>query len=332
MSVNPWADGYRVTAQHHIDQLPAGSLKGKVALVTGCTSGIGIPTARALVRGGATVFITGRKRSVLETVRDELNAEVKKNDGASNSGSPVKAIVMDLSSLSSVRAGAKEFLSQSSSLHILVENAGVMALNYKLNDDGLDMQFATNHIGHFLLFQLLKDVMLASAPSRLIVVSSAGHYLVNSPSEGIDYSRLPSVPAKDYSKMGAYQQSKLANVLVAQEVSKRYATQGLTAYSVHPGTIRTGLVTEVTSNSILFRMLIWLMSPLCKTSEQGAGTSVYCAVTPGIEQHAGQFFDCSHVTDRVKQDNIPAGESEKLWKWSEEWIQKHSEPMNHQHH
>jgi NAD(P)-dependent dehydrogenase (short-subunit alcohol dehydrogenase family) len=295
-----------VIQKHHVD------LSGKTALVTGCTSGIGIEIARALASARATVFITGRNVTALNIVRDQLNAQLRSR------GLPeaVHSLDFDLSSMTSVRAAAASFKAQANQLHILVLNAALMAVDYGLSAEGLDMQMAVNHVANFLLFTLLRDVLLASAPARVVSVSSSAFYQLGPPR--LDYSRLPSVPAERYKAMAAYQQSKLANVLFARQVHALYAGQGLTAYSLHPGVIRSGL------QAGMIRVIISLVSPFLKSTAQGAATPVYCATAPGLEGQSGEFFaDCA-VTDRLAQSKITQADAEELWAWSDRLVQQHA--------
>ena len=305
---------YRTTALDLIRRFNS-DLTGKTALITGCTTGIGVDTARALAAAHCTVFIHGRNTTALHTVRDQLNAELK------SAGQPpsVHAVVFDLADLPSIRAGAADFLRRSPHLHLLVLNAGVMGLPYSVSQAGVDMQFAVNHVGHFLLFQLLTPALLASTPARVVVLSSMAHTWGM---KRIDYSRLPSVPAAQYSGLGAYQQSKLANIFFAQEVHRRYATQGLTAYSVMPGGIKTGLQDDATA--MWMHVLMWVFARGMKTVPQGAATSVYCAVAPGLETASGEYFNNSHVTDAVARLKLPEEETRKLWEWTEKFVADHA--------
>ena len=309
-----WDADYRTTAKdviqrYHVD------LTGKTALITGCTSGIGVDTARALAHANATLFIAGRNATTLTTTRDQLNAELKQAGKAER----VHSLLCDLSELPSVRLAAAEFLSHSSALHLLVCNAGLMALRYRTSPAGADMQFAVNHIGHQLLFTLLQPALLASAPSRVVVVSSGAHTWG---APRIDYTRLPSTPASSYSPWGAYQQSKLANILFALEIHHRFSTQGLTAYSLHPGAINTGLQEEVQSTAMHF--VLWLFARAFKTIPQGAATSVYCAAAPGLEAASGQYFNNCKLTEAVEKLQLAEDEPKRLWEWTEQFIAQHS--------
>jgi NAD(P)-dependent dehydrogenase (short-subunit alcohol dehydrogenase family) len=302
---------YRTTAQQIITRYHT-DLTGKTAFITGCTSGIGVETARALAHANATVFISGRNAAALSSTRDALNAELKQAGKAEL----VRSVVCDLSLLSSVRTAAADFHSQSPTLHLLICNAGLMASKYAVNADGVDMQFAVNHIGHWLLFTLLQPTLLRSAPSRVVAVSSSAHGFG---APHIDYSRLPSVSQSAYSPWGAYQQAKLANILFAQEIQRRYAAAGITAYSLHPGGIRTGLQ-EDTPVAATF---MWLLSPMLKSVEAGASTTVYCAVAPDIA--GGEYYKDCTVTQQLTALKLTDGqEADKLWKWTEDFVAQHS--------
>ncbi|KAM0425341.1 hypothetical protein ACHAPT_009397 [Fusarium lateritium] len=212
------------------DEGRRGNMNGKVFLITGCSSGIGVETARAAAATGAKVFLAVRSLergqaacgSILEPGRVEL-------------------LQLDTSSAASVRAAAAEFLRRSPILNILICNAGVMAIPEREESvDGFEKQLATNYLGHFLLFWLLKDAMLkASAPefnSRLINVSSAGHH-----ASEIQFDDLNLVQDGAYEAWGAYGQSKLAQIYMANLVERKYAAQGLHALSLMPGGIITNL-------------------------------------------------------------------------------------------
>ncbi|KAK1986222.1 short-chain dehydrogenase [Colletotrichum cereale] len=264
------------------DQGLVGKWAGKVAVVTGCSpGGLGPETARALHVTGADVYMT---------VRDVAKGEEVAKDILSD-GQPgkVEVIELDLGSLESVRRGAKEFLSKSDRLNVLVNNAGVMACPKGKTVDGFETQFGTNHLGHFLLFQLLKPALLASSTpefnSRVVSVSSSGHRQGRIQFEDLNFER-----AVEYHPWAAYGQSKLANVLFANELDRRYGPEGLHALSLMPGGIRTPLQrhTEELMGAMLKRPEIarWTKSP-----EQGAATSVWAAVAAELEGRGGVYLD-----------------------------------------
>ncbi|KAL8929134.1 MAG: hypothetical protein Q9172_000569 [Xanthocarpia lactea] len=258
-----------------------GKLSDKVVLITGCSSGIGIETAKAMAATGAKVFCT---------VRD-----VKKGESALAGLKPEQVVLinMDLNSLDSVRSAAESILSQTPTLNILINNAGIMAVpNLVKTADGFESQFGTNHLAHFLLFQLLKSTLLASSTpgfhSRVINLSSSGHRA--GPLQIGNYN----FENGKYSPWAAYASSKTANIYMANEVERRYREEGLHGLSVMPGGIMTGLqghVPEAVRAS-------WDTEPqfknFCKSPAQGAATSVYAALSKEWEGRGGRYLeDCA---------------------------------------
>lgn len=201
-------------------------LSGKVVIVTGCTSGTGICTAQQLVKQKATVIMASRKAAEGEKIAQEVGGVF---------------MLLDLASLQSVRDFAKAFLEKFSRLDILVNNAGIMMPPLSQTQDGFELQMGTNHFGHFLLTELLKETLEKSAPSRVVILASCAAAPC-SPKIGtnceIDFSDL-HWKSRKYHAGEAYAQSKLANVLHAMEIPKRY--NGVTAYAVHPGWVQTKL-------------------------------------------------------------------------------------------
>lgn len=220
----------RPTAHQIIkDEGLEGKLSEKVVLITGCSSGLGIETARAMSATGAKVYCC---------VRNTTKGE-KALEGILEPGR-VELLTLDLNVLDSVRACAKDFLSKSKQLNLLINNAGIMATpTLEKTADGFEGQFGTNHLAHFLLFQLLKPTLLASATpefvSRVVALSSMGHR-----SAGVQFDNY-TFEKGDYSAWKAYGQSKTANIYMANEIDRRYGSKGLHALSLHPGGIMTGL-------------------------------------------------------------------------------------------
>ena len=260
-------DDARLTALQIVrDESLESELSDKTILITGCSSGLGIETARALAATGATLFLT---------VRNPEKAKRALSDILSSDH--VHLLEMDLESLASIRAGAAAFLRQSSTLNVLITNAGVRHLPEGRTRDGFERQFGINHLGHFLLFNLLRSTLLASSTpsfhSRVVVLSSTAHR------DGvIHFDDLQLRAPGAYTPRTAYGQSKLANVYMANEIERRYGASGLHGVSVHPGGIRTGLQKngggiweflswEIISN--LRRVLKCVKSPA-----QGAATTV----------------------------------------------------------
>ncbi|CAG7558006.1 unnamed protein product [Fusarium equiseti] len=257
-----------------------GKLTDKVILITGGNSGIGLETAKVLHATGATIYITARSVDKIEKAIQEIKAWPE-----AKSEAPVYGIEMRLDSFASVRAGAKEFLEKEKKLNILVLNAGTMATPEGRTEDGFETQFGTNHLGHFLLFQLLKPALSAgstpSFQSRVISLSSKGHRLNPVRFDDYNFEKEP------YNPWLAYAQSKTANIYFATELERRYGDQGIHALSVHPGAIRTNLARHIDIKSLNFSDE---MAQYYKSPEQGAATSVYAALSKDWEGKGGKYL------------------------------------------
>ena len=271
-------------------------LDGKTVVITGGNTGIGKETAVDLAKRGARVIIGCRN---LEKGKAALK-EIQERSGSTD----VFLEKIDLASLDSVRKFAKSILKSERRLDILINNAGVMACDYQKTEDGFEMQFGTNHLGHFLLTMLLLDLIKKSAPSRIINVSSLGHSMG---SGKINFDDIHW--EKTYSAWPAYYNSKLANVLFTRELSKRLEGSHVTANSLHPGAVRTELGRHTIYSSAIFYPIIWYT---CKTPEQGAQTTIYCAVAEEMEGVSGKYLaDCAiKEPSKGAQDDDAA---RKLW-------------------
>ncbi|KAG6545478.1 hypothetical protein Mapa_013080 [Marchantia paleacea] len=266
---------------------------GLTAIVTGGFGGIGEDTARVLALRGAYVVIAGRN---LEDGRKAKDGILKKVPGAK-----VEIMELDLSSLTSVRRFSNEFLAKNVPLNILINNAGVMYFPYQLSVDGVEMHFSTNHLGHFLLTNLLLDKMKETAKvtgteGRIVNISSLAHNM--SYRGGIQFERLNE--KSGYVSLFAYGQSKLANILHANELTKRLKEEGanVTANSLHPGEIKTAIMT--------------FYSPFMKSIPQGAATTCYLALHPSLNGVGGEYFNNCNVSarsDYAKSDEL----AKKLW-------------------
>ena len=263
-----------------------GKLQGKVAFITGCSSGIGIETARAISATGATVYAA---------VRDLEKGKVALGDILSPGR--VELIKLDLSSLSSIRECVKDFLTKSSTLNILINNAGVMAWPESRTADGFEMHFGTNHLGPFLLFNLLKPTLLASSTpsfnSRVVNVSSTGHRYTQ-----IHFDN-PNLTG-EYEPFIAYGQSKLANIYMANELDRRYGSKGLHALSVHPGGIWSGLQRHMPDDE----MKAWNTPQVdvhMKSPAQGAATTVWAAIAREWEGKGGKYLEDCQVSPPVEE-------------------------------
>ncbi len=248
-------------------------LTGKVAIVTGANSGIGLEAALALARKGAHVVIASRN---LEKC-DETAAQIR----ARTPACLLEVIRLDLADLATVRAFASAFRDGHDRLHLLVNNAGVMAIPYRKTVDGFEMQFGTNHLGHFALTGLLLDIILNTPGARVVIVSSSAHTMGSVRFDDLQRQR-------SYSKWEAYGQSKLANLLFAYELQRRFAAIGANAMSVaaHPGYAATNLQT-VGPQMEGARLQLWGMKLanrlLAQSKEMGALPTLYAATAPDVQ-------------------------------------------------
>jgi NAD(P)-dependent dehydrogenase (short-subunit alcohol dehydrogenase family) len=257
-------------------------LKGKTYIVTGGNSGIGRVTVEQLAKQGATVVLACRRPEDGERVRSEILSSGVKGT--------IEVLVVDLGDLSSVRAFTQKFLSKYKKLDGLVNNAGVMNTPAGKTKDGFETQFGTNHLGHFLLTELLLDVLKASAPSRIVNLSSCYHDIAMGRKGEIDFEDLQFEKRK-YDGWKAYAQSKLANLLHARELAKRLSGSGVTAVSVHPGWVRTRL--------IRMSMPLWLqdfaLKPLLRLGGmiepwEGTQSTLFALLAPEVVSQSGAFF------------------------------------------
>jgi NAD(P)-dependent dehydrogenase (short-subunit alcohol dehydrogenase family) len=293
--------GFETTAA----EVAAGiDLSGKRVIVTGGSSGIGIPTARALAGTGAEVTLAVRDTEAGERTAADIDGDVR-------------VARLDLADPASVRAFTDAW---DGPLHVLVNNAGVMAIQeLTLTPQGYEMQFATNHLGHFALTLGLHDALAADGDARIVSVSSAGHLRSPVVFDDINFAFRP------YDPWVAYGQSKTANVLLAVEATRRWADDGITANALMPGGIATNLQRHLDPGYIESRIA---EGARLKTPEQGAATSVLLAVSPDLEGVGGRYYeDCQEaaVVDRRPDGGMPHGvanyavdpaNAERLWEVS----------------
>ena len=273
---------------------------GRVVIVTGTSGGIGAATAAALARRGDHVVMACRSLEKGEGVRRGISAR----------GGSAEVLRLDLASMRSVRAFCEEFASRHDQLDVLVNNAGLVGRRGQLTEDGFEVHFGVMHLGHFLLTNLLMDLLRASAPSRVVTVSALGHRFVRG--MGLDDLRAETSP----SPIVAYCRAKLAQVVFTRTLAERESGSGVTAYSLYPGVIRTDLARDISSTVDAFGRL--LPGP-----EEGARTSVYLATEPGVERHSGRYFSYrtflrSHSTEPAKASPLAEdrGLALKLWRVS----------------
>jgi NAD(P)-dependent dehydrogenase (short-subunit alcohol dehydrogenase family) len=296
------------------DVLDGIELSGMVALVTGGSSGLGQETARALAAKGAQVILTARDVPKGEAVADAIRRAT---------GNPrIEVEELELGSLASIRAFARRFLAQHDRLHVLVDNAGVMACPFAKTADGFEMQFGTNHLGHFLTTCLLVPALRAGAPSRIVSVSSRGHHLAPVSFDDLHFER------RRYDKWQSYGQAKTANVLFAVALERRLGAHGVHTNALHPGAIMTELGRHLQREDIQF-MMARNRGMQFKSVEAGAATSVFAATAPELEGRGGLYLEDCHVAqvneapdalDGVKSYALDPESAERLWGVSEQLV------------
>ncbi|KAG8057801.1 hypothetical protein GUJ93_ZPchr0002g24800 [Zizania palustris] len=294
------------------EQVTAGlSASGLTAIVTGASSGIGAETARVLALRGAHVVMAVRNLAAAQAVREAILADVP--------AATLDLMELDLSSMDSVRAFASDFAAKGLPLHILINNAGVMATPFSLSKDGIELQFGTNHVGHFLLTHLLLETMKktsreSNVEGRIVNVSSEGHRFAYR--EGIRFAKIND--ESEYNSIGAYGQSKLANILHANELARKFKDEGvnITANSLHPGSIITNLLRHHSILDVLHRTLGKLV---LKNAQQGAATTCYVALHPQVKGVSGKYFCDSNVYE-ASEKGKDMKLANRLWEFSIELI------------
>jgi len=272
-------------------------LDGKTYIVTGANTGIGRVTALELARRGGRVMLATRSKEKTDPVLAEITA----------TGGRAEWVPLDLSSLASVRSAADDIHTRTKRLDGLVDNAG-LAGSRGMTNDGFEITFGTNHLGHFLLTTLLMDLLEASAPSRVVVVSSKAHYRAKS----IDWDGL-TMPTKSLTGFPEYSVSKLCNVLFAHELARRAKDRGIHTYALHPGVIA----------SDIWRRIPWPLRPILTmgmlTTEEGARAPLHCIASTAAEKETGLYYDADcrlkEPSDLAKSDSL----AQELWQKSEDW-------------
>lgn len=308
------------------DVLQGVDLSGRTAVVTGASSGIGAETARALAAVGARVILA---------VRDvEAGRSVAAGIGQRHPGAQTDVRVLDLADLASVRAFAAGITADTDRLDVLINNAGVMGTGFHRTADGFEMQFGTNHLGHFLLTNLLRPVLAASRHARVVNVSSAGHTLSDIIWDDPNYLERP------YDKWESYGQSKTANILFTLELDGRVAATGGHSYAVHPGMIGTNLARYLEPGDFKALMSRGARSgataadgpaaPLEKPIQKapavamksipaGAATSVWAATEPALADHGGAYLEDCHLGVAAEHAR-DARSAQRLWAMSETMV------------
>ena len=270
----------------------------KICMVTGSTSGIGAVAALELARLGATVMIVGRNAARCASQVEKIRRSV--------ADARLDFFRADLSSQVEVRRLAEEFSRRYSHLDVLVNNAGAYYAKRQVSPDRLEMTFALNHMGYFLLTCLLLDRLKASTSARIVIVSSAAHQQGR-----IDFDDLQS--ERDYNRNAAYAQSKLANLLFTYALARRLEGTRVTVNALHPGSVRTNLGGN---DNWLKTRLRNLLKPGMIRPEEGAKTILYLAASPEVEGVTGKYFyDCRPI--RSSDESYDVADGERLWRLSE---------------
>jgi NAD(P)-dependent dehydrogenase (short-subunit alcohol dehydrogenase family) len=300
------------------DVLAGVDLTGRRILVTGASTGLGEETARALAAHGALLTLPVRDLARGERAAERIAASVP--------GANLELRELDLSSLASVRQFADGFLAEHDTLDVLINNAGIMACPQATTVDGFELQFGTNHLGHFLLGVLLTPALLAADRARLVSLSSRGHAFSDVDLEDWNFEHTV------YEPFVAYGRAKTANALFAVGYQRRFGGSGVTALSVHPGGIHTELGRHMTRETIatITSQLASRGRPFTwKTIPQGAATSVWAATAPDLAGHGGAYLEDCHVAevsaDDARQDGvrpyaIDPERAEALWALSERLV------------
>lgn len=276
-------------------------MTGKVCLITGGNSGIGKATALALAKLNASVVIVSRDKDKGEATIIEIKSKSRNRN--------VDAMTADLSSQDSVRELAHDFKGRYKRLHVLINNAGIFLPRRIQSVDGLETTFATNHLGHFILTNLLLDVLKANAPSRIINITSSAH-------RGTEMNFDDLQAEKKYSGYHAYSQSKLANVLFTYQLAKRLEGTGITVNCLHPGVVRTGFGKDVTG---LMSILVRVGSPFMMSPEKSARAAIYLATSPELEGVTGKHFSRGKE-EKSSTESYDAASAERLWRVSAELV------------
>ncbi|CAI9092260.1 OLC1v1027453C1 [Oldenlandia corymbosa var. corymbosa] len=280
---------------------------GLTAIVTGASSGIGAETARVLALRGVDVVMGVRNMAAGQEVKDSIHKEIP--------AAKVDTMELDLSSMASVRKFASDFNSSGRPLNILINNAGIMANPFKLSKDNIELQFATNHLGHFLLTHLLLDTMKKTyhqtkKEGRIVNLSSEAHRTTYK--EGVRFDKIND--EEGYKRWLAYGQSKLSNILHANELSRRLKEDGveITANSLHPGVIATNLFRHF---GVFGEIVGKLGKLVLKTPQQGAATTCYVALNPQVKGISGEYFSDSNIAKPTsKATDVDL--AKRLWDFS----------------
>jgi NAD(P)-dependent dehydrogenase (short-subunit alcohol dehydrogenase family) len=280
-------------------------LSGKVVVITGGNTGIGKETAVALAEMGATTVITSRdaQRGV------DAVGDIQQRSGRQD----VHVVSLDLASFESIRRAAAEILERWDRLDVLVNNAGGIISGRRTTEDGFEMTFGVNHLGHFLLTDLLLDRLKQSAPSRIVNVSSTAH---RGALRGINFDDLQR--EHGYNTQTVYGESKLANILFTRELARRLEGTGVTAYSLHPGVIRSGFGMDGDTSGP-YQLMLKVGRPFLTSVATGARTTIHVASAPERDLTSGAYY----VRRRKRKPSGQARDdaaARRLWEVSEQLV------------
>lgn len=276
----------------------AWDVRGKNVLVTGATSGIGFEASVELARRGARVVLVGRDPGRTEAALKEVKAR--------SGSAEVSSLLCDFSSQADIRRLAETVLARHDRLEVLINNAGAVNKTRRLTVDGIETTFAVNHLGCFLLTNLLTDLLVRSAPARVVSVASAAHRQGTLDFDDLGYER-------GYSILRAYSRSKLANVLFAAELARRLAGTGVTSNSLHPGTVATNIWSGAPTWAKPVIQL--LLRPFFLSAEKGGATIVQLAADPGLEGVTGKYFERGKAVEPARLGR-EEGLGRRLWEVS----------------
>lgn len=290
-------------------------MRGLTVFITGANSGLGQETARAMASKGAHIIMAGRDQAKLDEAAAAIHAEVP--------GAQLDTITVDLTSLENIRAATSRARQRFSKIDLLINNAGVMATPFQHTADGFEMQFGTNHLGHFALTGELFPLIEAGEGKRIVNLSSRGHHFAP-----VDFED-PHFRHRPYDPWQSYGHSKTANVLFSVGLEQRYAVLGIHAYAVHPGGIQTNLGRHMTPEmveTLMKRVTTSDAGFAWKTIPQGAATSCWAATAPELEGKGGVYCEDCHVAEvddessqgGVRSYALNPSYADQLWKLSED--------------
>lgn len=308
---DPATFGPKTTTDEALDGL---DLRGRTALVTGGSSGLGQETARALAAHGAKVMLTARDVPKGEKVA----AEIRDTTG----NAAVEVAELELGSLAGIRAAADRILGAHPRFDLLINNAGVMACPFAKTSDGFELQFGSNHLGHFLFTLLMLPALRRGDAVRIVNLSSRGHHIAPVDFDDLHFER------RAYDKWQSYGQAKTANVLFTVGLERRLGASGLHAYAVHPGAIMTELGRHLQAEDIAY-LQTRSRGMQFKSVEQGAATSCFAATAPELAGRGGLYLEDCHVAavddspeapEGVKSYALDPEQAERLWSVSERLV------------